>query len=483
MRTKKFGLLAILLGILVIPFMTAKAADIEERYVLDTSGYITITKGEVSDSISYNNGELDATKFKTKAELDKSIDLAKTKLIKWASDNKVTEDGYHIAISGYDIKKKINDEGYEVTAEDDGDYSILEHVTTVTLYGALDDKKAITKVEINGATLSFNVGDKPVFTGKVTSDLYSIEDESWVEYSSDSKISGSGTASYVSSNEEYNKDAKEQGILIEKFLEGKRYSYGFSVRVKDFSKYKFTKNTKFYVNGKEYKRPDYYGSTGEESIFLSNIVILDFASKTIEEKNSTIANVEAQKVIGTAGLYEHPGMTDELAGILLDALESDKQITTKLNITEISDADKKEIDEKIKDKVTPDMKIVSYLDITIPVSVDGENVGLITKLKNNIKITVKAPENVPAVKEGYERTYSVIRLHDGEIVILPVTVNADGTLSFESDSFSDYILTYTDNATEKIVNPNTGDNVSIWFVFGLLSLVGLVSLRKLRENK
>ena len=44
----------------------------------------------------------------------------------------------------------------------------------------------------------------------------------------------------------------------------------------------------------------------------------------------------------------------------------------------------------------------------------------------------------------------VLRLHDGSVTVLPTTLNADGTLSFETDKFSTYALAYTDTKKEEV---------------------------------
>ena len=90
------------------------------------------------------------------------------------------------------------------------------------------------------------------------------------------------------------------------------------------------------------------------------------------------------------------------------------------------------------------------------------------------------------VKEGYTRKYSVIRLHtndDGTMEISKiekVDENKDGTVTFETDRFSTYILTYED--TKKTTNPDTGDNMLVYFAAAVMSVIGL-ALTTLRITK
>ncbi|MBR1568195.1 MAG: hypothetical protein IJ648_04465 [Lachnospiraceae bacterium] len=80
------------------------------------------------------------------------------------------------------------------------------------------------------------------------------------------------------------------------------------------------------------------------------------------------------------------------------------------------------------------------------ISIDGQTQGAKTihNLTTPLKLTIGVPKSFPAVADGYTRTYMVLRLHNGSVTVLPTKLNADGTLSFETDKFSTYALAYTD---------------------------------------
>ena len=98
----------------------------------------------------------------------------------------------------------------------------------------------ISVVEINNATISFNVGDKPVFTGKTPDNVpYIYQCEFW---ETDEGKKGHNSSDFWNNN---NHDK-----LFDKFEDGKTYTYG--LYLKSAEGYSFTRNTKLKINGKEY---------------------------------------------------------------------------------------------------------------------------------------------------------------------------------------------------------------------------------------
>ncbi len=144
----------------------------------------------------------------------------------------------------------------------------------------------------------------------------------------------------------------------------------------------------------------------------------------------------------------------------------------------------------------------------VAIDADGneEVLGTITALNGEVTITLVLPKNFPAVAEGYQRTYSVVRFHATEAPkVLPATDNGDGTISTKSDKFSTYVITYVDTLAatnneptnntpaedttvpaednkQEASNPKTGDIImSVVAIFAIAS-VGLVIADKKRKN-
>ena len=72
-------------------------------------------------------------------------------------------------------------------------------------------------------------------------------------------------------------------------------------------------------------------------------------------------------------------------------------------------------------------------------------IGNITEFDSDIQFEIEIPENLPEIEDGYTRDYSVVRVHEGEYEVLECTVNADDTITVESDKFSDFVLLYSDS--------------------------------------
>ena len=72
------------------------------------------------------------------------------------------------------------------------------------------------------------------------------------------------------------------------------------------------------------------------------------------------------------------------------------------------------------------------------------SIGNITEFDNEIQFDISIPAGLPAVEPGYVREYSIVRVHDGQYSVLDCTLNADYTVTVESDKFSDFVLVYDD---------------------------------------
>ena len=109
------------------------------------------------------------------------------------------------------------------------------------------EKKRIDTIEINGATLSFKVGEQPSFTASTAKEApYSIDHEGW-----DSSLGGITFSSY------WNKRYDNQKV-IDSFKENTKYVYSIYLKLNDKGyneNYYFDKNTKLIINGKTIDLP------------------------------------------------------------------------------------------------------------------------------------------------------------------------------------------------------------------------------------
>ena len=129
------------------------------------------------------------------------------------------------------------------------------------------EKKRIDTIEINGATLSFKVGEQPSFTASTAKEApYSIDHEGW-----DSSLGGITSSSY------WNKRYDNQKV-IDSFKENTKYVYSIYLKLNDKGyneNYYFDKNTKLIINGKTIDLPRESINVDElegDTIWYSNVL-------------------------------------------------------------------------------------------------------------------------------------------------------------------------------------------------------------------
>ena len=93
--------------------------------------------------------------------------------------------------------------------------------------------------------------------------------------------------------------------------------------------------------------------------------------------------------------------------------------------------------------------IGQYIDISLYkyMTVDGvtDNGVQLHSTADKIKIAVQIPENLINKDTKVERTYYIIRYHDGKAEIIEGTYDEKTqTFTFETDKFSDYAIAYKD---------------------------------------
>lgn len=183
------------------------------------------------------------------------------------------------------------------------------------------------------------------------------------------------------------------------------------------------------------------------------------------------------------------GVSSSLQKEIKEAVKNGKEITVNVKKDSIEESKVSEDAEKVKSVIGSDSKVAGYFDITVQVSIDGTYKGNITLLDNAYVITLDLPSDIPTVDSGYTRAYTVVRVHDGNAEKLETTLNDDGTITFKTDKFSTYAITYTDSEitsnpktedtdSKTTSNPKTGDNITIWIAIMAISGIGLLGTIK-----
>ena len=192
---------------------------------------------------SATTGELEPVKFWYSDE-NKNADLAQDKSIITFEENK----SYMYSISlkardGYTFAEntEVYVNGEKVKTISVGPNGKTMFVAAIkTMKPKTRTYKHISEVEINNATISFKVGDKPVFSGKTPENVpYIYQSEFW---------STDGGKKYYYAADFWNINNPDD--LFTKFESGKSYTYGIYFKAEEG--YCFTADTKLKINGKYY---------------------------------------------------------------------------------------------------------------------------------------------------------------------------------------------------------------------------------------
>jgi hypothetical protein len=219
----------------------------------------------------------------------------------------------------------------------------------------------------------------------------------------------------------------------------------------------------------------------EETTEVVEVPEID-TTKPVEEVTIGVTNKEATEKTLLVALEEIKDSDPELAKKI-----EGKEVTVAVEVNNdinVDDETKTTIESTIKG-IKADIKVANYFDIAVVVKADGKNVGNIENLSSSIELTVALPENLQGAEEGYTRTYYIVRQHEGKTEILNTTLSEDGTyLTFESDKFSTYALAYEDTKVEDttLSNPQTGDNIIVYAITLLVSVIGICSVVIIKKN-
>ena len=119
--------------------------------------------------------------------------------------------------------------------------------------------------------------------------------------------------------------------------------------------------------------------------------------------------------------------------------------------------------------------IGQYLNLNLTLKILGRADRQITDLSAPMYIAITIPQNLVNHDSSIERTYRIVRIHDGVATLIDGTYDAaTNQFTFATDGFSTYALVYEDvNTTLTGRSPKTGDN-SMWMVWTLILCAGAV---------
>ena len=165
-----------------------------------------------------------------------------------------------------------------------------------------------------------------------------------------------------------------------------------------------------------------------------------------------------QKKDGNAPTADLKDSAEELKAKVLSAAEQeqvaagmDAKVILKVQdiSASVSAEDKKLIEEKLAtvQQDTTDTALL-YVDISLFKQIGDGQETRVTQTSGKIKISIEVPESMRSTEAGVNRTYRVVRVHNGVTEILEGTYDpATHLFTFETDRFSTYALTYQDDNT------------------------------------
>lgn len=132
--------------------------------------------------------------------------------------------------------------------------------------------------------------------------------------------------------------------------------------------------------------------------------------------------------------------------------------------------------------------IGQYLNLNLTLKILGRADRQITDLSAPMYIAITIPQNLVNHDSSIERTYRIVRIHDGVATLIDGTYDAaTNQFTFATDGFSTYALVYEDvNITLTGRSPKTGDS-SMWMVWTLILCAGCGALfaagKRYRKNR
>lgn len=222
------------------------------------------------------------------------------------------------------------------------------------------------------------------------------------------------------------------------------------------------------------------------------------SEEAVEELKEQVSSVVSELIekIESGDSEIASAVSEETMENIKNALAEGKEIVAEVSVKVVSvdslpAEDKASIEAVLSEQKDTGIEVACFLDLGVMLKTDdGQELGNYNELTGEVTFTIEAPKDVPC-PEGKE--YVVIRTHNGEAAILPVTINPDGTLSFSTDKLSSYALAVRDIVDEPVpaIKEASLDNAIVstseeaskkslgnwvFWVAGLILLAGVVTI-------
>ena len=240
------------------------------------------------------------------------------------------------------------------------------------------------------------------------------------------------------------------------------------------------------------------GRVGDSKVIVAGKVVKDYASN-YPAKDTLSVTIDYTTVTDKDGENSIKAKQQDALNKEINNVINANKIPTLNNVdladvaikTVVEDVNAdltKEITDKAKD-VTKDFKVAKALDLSVVITNNGQTVYNLTETTNKIPFGIDVKSIATDNKLNYE--FQVVRYHvtdsgEEKFDVLESSYDAEkGTVSFESDKFSTYLISYktsvkTANETEV---PKTGDGIGYVALGLLLSALAMAGITyKLKKN-
>ena len=195
------------------------------------------------------------------------------------------------------------------------------------------------------------------------------------------------------------------------------------------------------------------------------------------EPGKTEGNVEskgdAPKIDNAEDIAKKIEVSVELTDEEKASIAAGSNISVSLVINDEVKTEEKELVEKNLSSLVENGNIGQIFDISIIKKIgDGEAVS--AQVNKEVTLQIAVPEKLLNKDSNIERTYKIIRVHNGEVTVLDSDKcqfnEKTGVITFKTDKFSTYAIVYTDKAKEVISggseaggkdNTDNGNNANI----------------------
>ena len=240
------------------------------------------------------------------------------------------------------------------------------------------------------------------------------------------------------------------------------------------------------------------GAVGDSKVIVGGKVVKDYASNypAKDTINVTIdyATVVDKEVASSIESKQQTALNNEISSIVngnkIPELNNTDltNIAIKTTVDELNDTQRDQVAQEAKELVK-DFKAAKALDLGVVVTNNGSMVSNLSETTNKIPFAIDVKSITTDSKLNYE--FQVIRYHVnsnqvGSFDVLESTYDAEnGVVSFETDKFSTYLLSYKTSvkSDNNIVNPKTGDGIAYTALGLLLSALAMAGITyKLKNN-